>query len=138
MPVGPGKGGSLAGDQGRSPDESGGSSGRGRAVTAGGMVYVSGVGPVDPDTGRIVSAGIKEQTRQCMRNLEALLGASGSSLEKIVWANWALRDPAESDTFSEEWVRWFPNDTPVGQATMMPPAQRRAGFRVSIGVIAEV
>ncbi len=138
VPVGPGRGGSLAGDQGRSPDESGGSSGRGRAVTAGGMVYVSGIGPVDPDTGRIVSAGIKEQTRQCMRNLEALLGASESSLEKVVWANWALRDPAEFDTFSEEWVRWFPNDTPVGQGTLMPPAQRRAGFRVSIGVIAEV
>jgi hypothetical protein len=39
--------------------------------------------------------------------------------------------------FYEEWVRWFPGDAPVGQGTLMPPLQRRAGFRVSVGVIAE-
>ena len=54
-----------------------------------------------------------------------------------MWASWSLRDPAEFDTFNEEWVRWFPGDTPVGQGTLMPPLQRRAGFRISIGVIAE-
>jgi hypothetical protein len=47
------------------------------------------------------------------------------------------RDPTECDLFNEEWVRWFPGDGPVGQSTMMTPLQRRAGFRVSIGVIAE-
>jgi hypothetical protein len=48
-----------------------------------------------------------------------------------------LRDPAEFDVFNEEWVRVFPGDAPVGQGTLMPPLQRRAGFRISIGVIAE-
>ena len=33
--------------------------------------------------------------------------------------------------------RWFPGDAPVGQGTLMPPLQRRAGFRISLGVIAE-
>ena len=33
--------------------------------------------------------------------------------------------------------RWFPGDAPIGQGTLMPPLQRRAGFRISIGVIAE-
>ena len=111
--------------------------GYGRAVTAGGMVYVSSMGPVDPDTGQVISGAIKEQTRQCLHNLKARLEAAGSSLDKVVWANWSLRDPAEFDTFNEEWVRWFPGDQPVGQGTLMPPLQRRAGFRVSIGVIAE-
>jgi hypothetical protein len=40
------------------------------------------------------------------------------------------------DVFNEESARWFPGDTPVGQGTLMPALQRRAGFRVSIGVIA--
>ena len=111
--------------------------GYGRAVTAGGMVYVSSMGPVDPDTGQVISGAIKEQTRQCLHNLKARLEAAGSSLDKVVWANWSLRDPAEFDTFNEEWVRWFPGEQPVGQGTLMPPLQRRAGFRVSIGVIAE-
>jgi pilus assembly protein CpaF len=111
--------------------------GYGRAVTAGGMVYITSMGPVDPDTGQIVGGGIKEQARQCLTNLKARLEASGSSLDKVVWANWSLRDPAEFDTFNEEWARWFPGDAPVGQGTVMPQLQRRAGFRISMGVIAE-
>jgi enamine deaminase RidA (YjgF/YER057c/UK114 family) len=118
-------------------DEGPGGVGLGRAVKAGGMVYVSSVGPVDPERGQVISTAIKEQTRQCLANLKARLEAEGSSLEKVVWANWSLRDPAEFDSFNEEWVRWFPADAPVGQGTLMPALQRRAGFRVSIGVIAE-
>jgi hypothetical protein len=49
----------------------------------------------------------------------------------------SLRDASEFDEFNEEWVRWFPGDQPIGQGTVLPPLQRRAGFRVSIGVIAE-
>jgi len=110
--------------------------GIGRAVKAGGMVYVSSVGPVDQE-GRVVSAAIGDQTRQCLGNLKAKLEAAGTSLDKVVWANWSLRDPKEFDTFNEEWIRWFPADSPIGQETMMPQMQRRAGFRISIGVIAE-
>jgi 2-iminobutanoate/2-iminopropanoate deaminase len=95
------------------------------------------MGPVDPETGRVVNGGIREHARQCLRNLQVKLEAEGSSLQKIVWASWSLRDPGEFDSFNEEWVEWFPGDTPVGQGTLMPPQQRRAGFKVSIGVIAE-
>jgi pilus assembly protein CpaF len=111
--------------------------GQGRAVTAGGMVYVSSIGPIDPATGQVVRGEIKEQARQCLRNLQASLESAGSSLDKVVWANWSLKDPSEFDRFNEEWVRWFPGDAPIGQGTLMPPLQRRAGFRISIGVIAE-
>jgi pilus assembly protein CpaF len=111
--------------------------GLGRAARAGGMLYVSGIGPVDPEAGRLVSGGIREQTRQCMQNLKNRLEAEGTSLEKVVWANWSLRDASEFDTFNEEWVRWFPSDAPVGQGTLMTAQQRRAGFRISLGVIAE-
>jgi pilus assembly protein CpaF len=111
--------------------------GLGRAVSAGGMVYVSAVGPVDLETNKPINGGIKEHARQCLGNLKTILEAQGSSLEKVVWANWSLRDATEFDAFYEEWVRWFPGDSPVGQGTLMPPLQRRAGFRVSLGVIAE-
>jgi enamine deaminase RidA (YjgF/YER057c/UK114 family) len=111
--------------------------GYGKAVKAGGMVYVSAMGPINPETGQVMSAAIKDQTRQCLANLTAKLEENGTSLEKVVWANWSLRDPTEFDDFNEEWIRWFPGDGPVGQSTLMTPMQRRAGFRVSIGVIAE-
>src|SRR6187399_2206155 len=111
--------------------------GVGRAVTAGGMVYVSSMGPIDPKTGNVVSSDITLQTRQCLENLKARLEEFGSSLDKVVWANWSLRDPSEFDIFNEEWIRWFPGDAPGGQGTLLPSQQRRAGFRISIGVIAE-
>ncbi|HKZ90863.1 MAG TPA: ATPase, T2SS/T4P/T4SS family, partial [Candidatus Limnocylindrales bacterium] len=110
--------------------------GLGRAVTAGGMVYVSSVGPVDPESGRVMSGEIRSQARQCLENLKVRLDEAGSSLDKVVWANWSLREPTEFDSFYEEWLRWFQGEAPVGQGTLMPLAHRRAGFRVSIGVIA--
>ncbi|MEO7665929.1 MAG: RidA family protein [Dehalococcoidia bacterium] len=111
--------------------------GHGRAVVAGGMIYVSSVGPVDPESGLTVNGDIQLQTRQCLENLKFKLEGVGSSLDKVVWANWALREPSDFDEFNEEWARWFPGDSPVGQSTLLPPSHRRAGFRISIGAIAE-
>ncbi|HEV8282537.1 MAG TPA: ATPase, T2SS/T4P/T4SS family, partial [Candidatus Limnocylindrales bacterium] len=95
-------------------------SGDGRVVTAGGMVYVSSIGPVDHETGLVVTGSIKDQTRRCMANLKVRLETVGSSLDKVVWANWSLKDPSEFDEFNLEWVRWFPADAPLGQLTIMP------------------
>jgi pilus assembly protein CpaF len=110
--------------------------GQGRVTTAGGMVYVSSVGPVDPATRTVRTNDLTEQTRLCLRNLQAKLEAAGSSLQDVVWANWSLREPSDFDEFNEEWIRWFPGDGPIGQGTLLPLSHRRAGFRVSIGVIA--
>ena len=111
--------------------------GLGRAVRAGGMIYVSAVGPVITRTGGVMTGGVMAQTRQCITNLKEILESEGSSLDKVVWANWALRDPSDFDAFNEVWVEEFPAGGPVGQQTMLPPQQRRAGFRISIGVIAQ-
>jgi enamine deaminase RidA (YjgF/YER057c/UK114 family) len=129
-----GKGRSIGIDSGESPKLT---FGLGRVVVAGGMAYVSSVGPVVPDTGRLVGDAMKAQARQCLENLKARLAEAGSSLDRIALANWSLKDPADFETFNEEWVRWFPGDGPVGQLTIMPPQHRRAGFRVSLGAIAE-
>jgi pilus assembly protein CpaF len=111
--------------------------GLGRATTAGGMVYISAIGPIDPESRRVVRGGIKEHTQQCLANLRTRLEEAGTSLDKVVWANWSLRDSADFDTFSEEWAKVFPADGPIGQSTLLPQPLRRAGFRVAIGVIAE-
>ncbi len=109
----------------------------GRVAKAGGMVYISAMGPVDPETERVVPGGVRAQARQCIRNVQAHLEAEGSGLDRIVWSSWALREPTDFDAFDEEWARWFPGDPPPGEATLLTPTHRRAGFRVAIGVIAE-
>ena len=55
-----------SGDRGRRRSDAPSRSGVGRAVKAGGMVYVSSIGPIDPETGIVVSSDIKDQTRQCL------------------------------------------------------------------------
>jgi enamine deaminase RidA (YjgF/YER057c/UK114 family) len=132
-----GKGRSIGIDQGDPAAAPRITIGLGRAVTAGGMVYISSVGPVVPETGRLAGDTIRVQAQQCIANLRTRLEEAGTSIDRIVWANWCLRDPAEFEPFSEEWVKAFPGDAPVGQGTLMPPQQRRVGFRISIGVIAE-
>ena len=84
------------------------------------------------------AATIKAQTRQCLANLKAKLEASGharSTRSSGRTGRCATRPSSTRSTRSG--CKVFPGDGPVGQSTLMPPLQRRAGFRVSIGVIAE-
>ena len=53
-----------------------------QAVKAGGFIFVAGQGPFDPATGDVVGETIQEHTRQCLRNIEAILIAANSSLDK--------------------------------------------------------
>jgi 2-iminobutanoate/2-iminopropanoate deaminase len=54
------------------------------AVIANGFIYVSGQLPMKPGTTEHVIGTIEEQTEQCLRNVESVLKAAGSSLDKVV------------------------------------------------------
>jgi 2-iminobutanoate/2-iminopropanoate deaminase len=118
------------------PDAPTGLAGYSQAVKAGGMVYVSGMGPVDAVSGAIVGVTIQEQTAQCLRNVETTLEAAGSNLSNVVWAIWSLRNPDEFDGFNEEWGRWFTVDPPARHGAMLPLPERLSALKISIGVIA--
>jgi 2-iminobutanoate/2-iminopropanoate deaminase len=106
-----------------------------QAVVAGGLVFVSGQGPFDPETGSIVGSTIQEQTRQVLRNCDAILRAAGSSMDKVVHATFILRHPDDFAGMNEEWVRWFPNDPPARQGAAHP--LDIDGFLISIALVAE-
>jgi 2-iminobutanoate/2-iminopropanoate deaminase len=106
-----------------------------QAVRAAGLVFVSGTGPQDPVSGKIVGETVQEQTRQCLQNVSAILEAAGSSLERVVSATVIVLEETDFAGMNEEWVRWFPVDPPARQGAKMPV--RVAGMRVSIAVIAE-
>jgi 2-iminobutanoate/2-iminopropanoate deaminase len=106
-----------------------------QAVKAGGLVFVSGQGPFDATTGEVTGETIQDQTRQCLRNVEAILQAAGSSLQQVVSATFILADERDFAGFNEEWVRWFPTDPPARQGAKLPIAPQ--GMKLSIAVIAE-
>ena len=106
-----------------------------QAVKAGGLIFVSGQGPLDPASGAIVGETIQEQTRQCLTNVAAILEAAGSGLGRVVSATFILADPADFAGLNEEWRRWFATDPPARQGAKFPLDV--PGFRISIAVIAE-
>lgn len=106
-----------------------------QAVKAGGLIFVSGQGPFDPATGEVAGETIQEQTRQCLKNVEAILTAAQSSLNKVVSATFILAEENDFAGVNEEWVKWFPKDPPARQGAKLPI--RPKGMKISIAVIAE-
>ncbi len=105
-----------------------------QAVKAGGLLFISGQGPFNI-SGDVVGETIQEQTRQCFQNVEAILKAAGSSLEKVASATFILAEESDFAGMNEEWGRWFPKDPPARQGAKLPV--RPKGMKVSIAVIAE-
>ena len=78
-----------------------------QAVKANGMVFTSGQIALVPETGAVVEGGIKEQTTRICENLEAVLAAAGSSLEKVVKTICFLADMADFAVFNEVYGGYF-------------------------------
>jgi 2-iminobutanoate/2-iminopropanoate deaminase len=106
-----------------------------QAVVAGGLVFVAGQGPLDPETGAIIGETIQEQTRQALRNVETILTAAGSSMDRIANVLFLLANPEDFPGLNEEWARWFPNDPPARSGAKFPLAV--PNFRISLSVVAE-
>ena len=106
-----------------------------QAVKAAGLVFVSGTAPNDPATGAIKGTTIQDQTRQCLINIQAILEAAGSSLDKVVSATIVLADEDDFAGMNEEWLKWFPSDPPARQGAKLPV--RVPGLKISIAAIAE-
>jgi 2-iminobutanoate/2-iminopropanoate deaminase len=106
-----------------------------QAVKAGGLIFVSGQGPFNPMTGEVIGNTIQEQTRQCLKNIEAILVEANSSLDKAVSATFILDDENDYAGMNEEWGKWFPKDSPARQGAKLPIHPK--GMKISIAVIAE-
>src|SRR5512147_2319336 len=106
-----------------------------QGVKAAGLVFVAGQGPFDPVTGEVFGDTIQEQTRQCLKNVQAILEAAGTSLENAVSATFILREAEDFPGFNEEWNKWFPKDPPARQAAKMPVKVKT--MKISIALIAE-
>ena len=82
------------------------------AVVANGFVFISGQGPVDPETGAMPDA-FADQVRQTFRNAQTILEAAGSSLENVVKVNAYVTDLTRFAEFNEVYKEFFRHDPPA-------------------------
>ncbi|MBB2482088.1 RidA family protein [Bacillus sp. APMAM] len=87
------------------------------AVEAGGTVYLSGQTPINPATGEMINGDIGEQTRQCFRNLFAVLAAAELNPDHVVKVNVYLTDmknfSAMNEVYETQFAKPFPARTTV-------------------------
>jgi 2-iminobutanoate/2-iminopropanoate deaminase len=105
-----------------------------QAVTAAGLLFISGQIPLDPATGQVVAGGITEQTDQVLKNLEAILRAAGRSFQDVVKTTVYLADMAEFGAMNEVYGARFSAPYPA-RATIQAAGLPR-NVRVEIDLIA--
>ena len=78
-----------------------------QAIRVNGLVFTSGMLPIDPETGKIEATCIEVQTEQAIKNLSAVLEAAGSSLEKVIKTTCYLKNIGDFAAFNEIYAGYF-------------------------------
>ena len=100
------------------------------------FLYTAGQGPMDPISTKIVEGGIKEQTRQVMKNLEAILLAGGASYMSIVKTTVFLKDMNEFATMNEVYAEFLGAAAPA--RSTIEAARLPRDIRVEIEAVAVI
>lgn len=105
-----------------------------QAIVTDDVVYTAGQVALDPASGELVGKTVAEQTEQALKNITAVLAASGSSLGQVVKTTVYLADMADFAAMNEVYARHFGGHRPARstvQAAGLPK-----GARVEIDAIA--
>ncbi|MDQ7849358.1 MAG: RidA family protein [Armatimonadota bacterium] len=105
-----------------------------QAVRAGGLLFLSGQIALDPQTGQLVGTDIKQQTRQVLENVRAILEASGSSLRRVVKCTVFLAQMDDFGPMNEEYGAFFQEEPPA--RTTVAVSRLPRGALVEIDVVA--
>src|SRR3954464_15961637 len=98
------------------------------------LIFVSGQGGTDPATGRI-AAPAEEQTEQCLKNVQTILGAAGSGLQHVLRCGVFLLDMNEFTQMNGVYARMFGEHRPA-RTTVQGAGLPGEGLRVEIDAIA--
>ena len=84
-----------------------------QATRAGQFIFCAGQGGADPGTGKLVEGGIREQSRQTIRNLKTILEAAGSDLSHVVMVTVMLHDWKYFEGMNEVFAESFGRKPPA-------------------------
>jgi len=84
-----------------------------QAISTGNLLFTAGQVAIDPRTGKLVEGGIKEQTRQVMVNLKAILAEAAADFSKVVKTTVFLQDIKTFVDFNQVYGEYFPSEPPA-------------------------
>jgi len=106
-----------------------------QAIVTDGLLFASGQIPLSPETGAVVSGGIKEQAEQVMQNIAAVLAAAESDFTKVIKTTCFLTSMDDFAAFNEIYAKYF-TEKPARSCVAVSALPR--GVSVEVEVIAKV
>ena len=107
-----------------------------QAIQVGNLVYTSGQIPIDPATGNFVEGGIKEQTRQSLLNVKAILEEAGLTMSDVIKTTVFMADMNDFSDMNAVYSEFFPETYPARSAVAVKTLPK--GALVEIEVVAGV
>jgi 2-iminobutanoate/2-iminopropanoate deaminase len=104
-----------------------------QAVRKGNILQVAGQGPADPETGQFAGTTVAAQTRQVMRNIEAILRAAGAGFDDVVMMRVYLTDPSQFTEMNDVYSSFVQTPYPARTTVYVGLP---AGMRVEIDALA--
>jgi 2-iminobutanoate/2-iminopropanoate deaminase len=101
------------------------------------LIFVSGQGATDPATGQLAGADVETQTQQCLKNVQTILEAAGSSLQHVLRCGVFLIDMDEFQKMNGVYSRVFGAHRPA-RTTIQAAALPGEGLRVEIDAVAYI
>lgn len=100
-----------------------------QAIQAGGLLFVSGQIPVDPNTGN-VPQDIASQAKQALENLKAILESSGYRLSDVVKTTVFVTDINNFSAVNEVYAGYFPNEAPARSFVAVKDLPKGVGLEI--------
>ena len=107
-----------------------------QAIQVGNLVYTSGQIPIDPVTGAFVEGGIKEQTRQALTNVRAILEKAGLTMSQVVKTTIFMADMGDFADMNAVYAEFFDKPYPARSAVAVKTLPK--GALVEIEVVASI
>ena len=105
-----------------------------QAIEINGFVFASGQIPLNPETGKFVEGGIKEQTQQALANAREILRKAGTDLSHVVKTTVYLADMGDFSVMNEVYAQFFSEPYPARSAVAVKDLPK--GALVEIEVLA--
>jgi 2-iminobutanoate/2-iminopropanoate deaminase len=83
------------------------------------LVFTAGQIPINPASGKVEAVTIEDQTRQALRNVEAVLRAAGSGLHKVVKMTVFMTDLTDFKAMNGVYAEFFPTEPPARSAVQV-------------------